>query len=322
MKRAVILLVWLAAGILSVVPAHAQFNGSNLLGDFGVGSGTQPGPGLYAATFYYRYYSDTIKDSSGKRITYSPDAPSSATINAIAPMVWYVSKVKILGANYGFIATVPLLDNALQAPVFNFDQKTGVHLGDMYIRPLDLGWHTPRADYVTGFSLFAPTGKFKWGDTSNTGLGMWSYEVFGGTTVHLDSKKSLNFATTAFWETHSKKRDTNIKVGQVLTLEGGLGKSYLNNSLTFGAAYYAQWKLTSDTPSLYPLDNGGTLDLSQMKHRVFGLGPDVTVPLASKTKLFGFLNVRYFWEMGARTKSQGQGLVLTATFPIPSIKIK
>lgn len=322
MRRAAVAFAFLAAAILPAIPAHAQFNGSNLLGDFGVGSGTQPAPGLYVATFYYRYYSDTIKDSSGKNLIHSADAPPNATINALVPMVWYVSKFKILGANYGFIADVPLVDNALQAPVFNFDQKTGVHLGDMYIRPLDLGWHTRRADYVAGFSLFAPAGKFKWGNTNNTGLGMWSYELFGGTTVHLDSKKSLNFATTAYWETHSKKRDTDIKVGQILTLEGGLGKSYLNNSLTFGAAYYAQWKLTADTPSIYPLDNGGTIDLSQMKHRVYGLGPDVTVPLASKSKLFGFLNVRYFWEMVARTKSQGQGLVVSVTFPIPSIKIK
>ena len=57
------------------------------------------------------------------------------------------------------------------------------------------------------------------------------------------------------------------------------------------------------------------------KHKVFGLGPDVTVPIASKSKLFALVNIRYFWEMGARVKTQGQNLVVTATFPVPSLRL-
>jgi hypothetical protein len=57
------------------------------------------------------------------------------------------------------------------------------------------------------------------------------------------------------------------------------------------------------------------------KHKVFGLGPDVTVPIASKSKLFALLNIRYFWEMGARVKTEGQTLVVTATFPVPSVRL-
>jgi len=55
---------------------------------------------------------------------------------------------------------------------------------------------------------------------------------------------------------------------------------------------------------------------------VFALGPDATLPVATKAKLFALVNVRYLWEMGARSKTQGQGLVVTATFPIPSVKLK
>ena len=31
---------------------HAQFNGHNLRGDFGLRSGSQPDPGFYASAFY------------------------------------------------------------------------------------------------------------------------------------------------------------------------------------------------------------------------------------------------------------------------------
>jgi hypothetical protein len=37
--------------------------------------------------------------------------------------------------------------------------------------------------------------------------------------------------------------------------------------------------------------------------------------------LISLVNVRYFWEAGAQLKTQGQSLVVTAAFPVPSIKI-
>ena len=58
------------------------------------------------------------------------------------------------------------------------------------------------------------------------------------------------------------------------------------------------------------------------KHKVFGFGPDVTLPVASKSKLFALVNIRYLWETGARLKTQGQTLVVTATFPVPSVRLK
>jgi hypothetical protein len=57
-------------------------------------------------------------------------------------------------------------------------------------------------------------------------------------------------------------------------------------------------------------------------HRVFGFGPEVTIPLASKSKLYGFLNLRYFWETGARTTLEGNTFLATFTFPIPSIPLQ
>ena len=99
---------------------------------------------------------------------------------------------------------------------------------------------------------------------------MWTSEPYLGTTVYLDEKRTASLATTAFWEIHSKKEDSNVKVGQILTLEGGAGKSYLGGGLIIGAAYYAQWKLTKDQLREFALPGGGTIDLDfPSKHRVF-----------------------------------------------------
>ena len=46
-------------------PAVAQLSGHNFGGDFGLQSGSQPGPGVYLLTPFARYDTDTITDRSG-----------------------------------------------------------------------------------------------------------------------------------------------------------------------------------------------------------------------------------------------------------------
>ena len=81
--------------------------------------------------------------------------------------------------------------------------------------------------------------------------------------------------------------------------------------------------MTTDKLGTFTLPGGSTFapELNN-KHEVFALGPDITLPVATQAKLYALLNVRYFWEFGARTKTQGPSLVVTATFPIPSVKLK
>ena len=312
-----------ALTLLAAAPAQAQLNGSHSLGDFGVQSGSQPLPGFYAALFYLRYDTDTIKDADGRTIRLSQNSPGSVAIKAAAPMVWYVSKAKLLGANYGAMIVLPWANGVIEAPAFNIGDTIDTSFADMVIRPLDLGWHTTRTDTTTGFQIYVPTGRYERSGSDNIGTGMWTYEPFLGTTVYFDEKRSISLATTAFWELHGDKKDSNVKVGQILTLEGGFGKSYLGGLLIVGAAYYAQWKLTKDQLLEFVLPGGPSIDLDiPGKHKVFAFGPDVTLPVASKSKLFSLVNIRYFWETGARLKTQGQTLVVTATFPIPSMKLQ
>ena len=93
--------------------------------------------------------------------------------------------------------------------------------------------------------------------------------------------------------------------------------------MVIGAAYYAQWKVTQDQLREFVLPGGDEIGLNvPNKHKVFGFGPDVTLPVATKSKLYALVNARYLWETGARVKTQGQTLAVTATFPIPSVKLK
>jgi hypothetical protein len=319
----------IAVLILSAAPAYAQLNGENLLGDMGVKSGTQPEPGLYLGSLYYRYRTETIRNANGDRVTFDPNQRGSQTIHANVPLVIYVSRAKIFGANYGMMAVMPFANGALDAPAFGLTEDASNGPGDAYVMPIQLGWHGSRADVTTGFAFFAPTGRYEVDATDNLGKGMWSYEVSGGTTVFLDRRRTVSLATSAYWETHTKKKDTGdvragnvtltgVRVGQLMTLEGGVGKSFLGGAASVGMAYYAQWKITADRFGV-PVELPG--DPSIDRHRVFAYGPDVTVPIALKSKLISLVNVRYLWETGARIKTEGPSFLLTATFPVPSIKI-
>jgi hypothetical protein len=283
-------------------------------------SGSQPPPGFYLSGLYLRYDADTLRDRDGNSIAIDPEERGSTTANAFAVGLWYVTNLKLLGANYSVMAFPGIADNKFEVPILGFESSATTGFTDLYVQPINLGWHTTRADYTAGFGLYMPTGRYDVNADDNIGLGMWSFEFFGGTTVYFDEAKSWTFATTAFYETHTEKKDTDIKVGDILTLEGGGGKSFLDGALSVGAAYYAQFKVTHDQPGaeIEEVLQGRELG----KHRSFGVGPEVTIPIATSRTYIGAVNARYFWEFGSRTTLEGSTFVLSATFPIPSIPLQ
>ena len=318
-KRQILTLSMLMAMWICVSnPVHAQLSGHNTKGDFGLQSGTQAPPGFYVVPLYYDYSADTLRDGNGDRFDPLGGGGSLDAGAMIVGGLW-VSEKKFLGGTYGFSVWPGVTNNALELPALQTNSKTSTGLADIYIQPVILGWNKAQADFTAGLGIYAPTGEFEAGGDSNRGLGMWSYEIFGGTTLYFDEARTWHFAATAFYETHGEKDGTDIRVGDILTLEGGLGKSFMDGAANAGIAYYAQWKLTDDDFGLgFTPPGGQILD----RHRVYGIGPEITIPLASKSKLYGFLNLRYFWETGARTTLEGDTFLITFSFPVPSIPLQ
>jgi hypothetical protein len=305
--------VFLLVVLSAACAANAQLNGVHVKGDAGLDSGSQAPPGAYWGTFFYWYDTSRINNRSGDQI----NANGSLNIFAGAPLVSIVTQKKFLGASYGFtVIPAAVLNSSLDAP--RFGQNPGAGFGDIYLQPVNLGWKFEHADVVAGFAIYAPTGRYTAGnpDGDNTGLGMWGFEPSIGTTVHLNQDKTWNASALASFEFHTDKRDTSQHVGNILTLEGGLGRSFLKGAAKAGLVYYSQWKLTDDTLTGFPAL------LVQGKNRSTAIGPELTIPLATKSTLYGFFTFRYEFEVYSRTTTQGNAMVISAVFPFKPIKIK
>ena len=89
------------------------------------------------------------------------------------------------------MVVLPFANASLEAPAFGLGETVDTSFSDMLVRPLDLGWHTARADVAAGLQLYVPTGRYEPGGSDNIGKGMWTYEPFVGATVLLRREEDL-----------------------------------------------------------------------------------------------------------------------------------
>jgi len=295
---------------VSPVPSKAQYKGDHIPGFLGLSSGTQAPPGLYLDNLVWVYPTSTIKDNTGNSI----NLPGSLTSTADIILVSAVTNYKLFGANVSGSAAFPFIKNRIQLNSLNVN--TGFAYTDMFIGA-SLGWHLKRADITAGYNLYIPTGRFSQGGTDNTGLGIWGNEFTIGSTVYLDHKKSWTIAANFGLEFHTDKSGTNINVGDLGTVEGGVGKTLYKKVsgpvpmiMNLGVAGYAQFKVTGDSGSDIPPA------LQGYKDRVFALGPEfnIYIPKPQLTLL-----ARYEPEFGARNRAQGQTIVFSIVWVAKSL---
>ncbi len=312
-----ILLSVLACFVLStmaVQKAFSQLKGDKLLGGIGLDAGSQAPPETFTlAVPFYFYDAGSLKNANGNTSIVSPNL--NVFITALGGT--YVSNAKIFGATYGASILLPFIQNRIQGN--NVDSKSSFAFTDIYFQPVQLGWRTKTADFVFNYSVYIPTGSYELGGSSNSGLGMFTNEFSGGTTIRLDPKGSIAFSTLLSYEIHDDKKNTDIKPGDIFSIEGGLGKTWytFNGSkipssiIKWGIIYYAQFKATDDQlpgQTVIPaLNNNSTIYLPGRDH-IYALGLEGNVLLTKSRMLLG---VRWFDEFSAVNRFQGNTAFIT-----------
>jgi hypothetical protein len=125
-----------------------------------------------------------------------------------ANILTWTSPFKILGANYGATILLPFAiadanGAATVEPVLSLGQSnmglrglslgrsaTKGSIGDMYIEPVNIGWHLKQLDAIISSGFFAPSGAYNSQAKLNIGFGHWT-GVFGlGAVAYADPQRT------------------------------------------------------------------------------------------------------------------------------------
>ena len=297
------LIAALVLTIFSSELAWAQLSGQNMRGDTAIGAGSLPESGWSVNAFYSIYDVSDVRDDNGDRILRGTEVENET---AALTLQW-VSTDTIFGARYSVLVSPGWATSRLESPVLT-ENDTNWGLADLYIQPIALGWSFERADYTAGIGVYVPTGRYDIDAADNTGLGAWAIELFAGGTWYLDAAQTWSFAAVGFWETFGDIEDSDQRIGEILTLEGGLGKTV--GDWTCGLAYFGQWKISGDD---LDLDDPAPIPIGN--HEVYGIGPELNYSLQRSGAEAAAFNLRYMRDFGARSMTEGDTLTLSVTFP-------
>ena len=237
MKKSHIAAAVLAA-LGSLFATQALADGHYVPGVEGMQAASVPPPGMYYLGYLVNYQIDDFRAPGS-----SSNLPghNRGTVTALANRFVWVTNHKLLGADYGVEAIVPVMRTSLTINAAGIsDSRSGV--GDVYLGPLVLGWHGPQWDAVAAAGM--------WFDTASTsapaspGKGFKSTMLTGGLTYYFDGAKTVSGAALMRYEFNGRN-SAGMRPGDQLTLEWGLGKSF--GAVSAGLVGYSQWQTTNDS---------------------------------------------------------------------------
>ncbi len=293
MKRVLIVLIF---ALLSAGPLSAQERGQYIPGFTGLNAGVQAPPGWTYANYFIWYPTDRFNNRDGDEVPLNFDLDLLVDFNIVA----YTTQAKILGANYGVTIAVPIANTSVGLARLDNDVTT-FGFADIYVEPINLGWAKPgEYNIKMAYGFVAPTGKFDEDGNDTITTDYWGHEFTFAATRPLGKTKLWQLSVNSNWEFHQKKRHEDVKVGNNMTLEYGIGKTMIKNQgkqlIQLGIVGYGEFQLTNDSGSDVTAINQGNKD------RAFGIGGEFgMIWPVSKVNLF----VRVIPELGTRSRTQG-----------------
>jgi hypothetical protein len=276
--------------------ADAQDLGHKLPGLIGLDAGRVPPPGLYLIDRVVWYGADEVRDRAGNRVPVGD--LGLLGISHAAGLSYTLQR-----GSRSFSATVaaPLARLRLDIhdrPEASFDR---FGLGDIYIQPARLGWRSDQVDVVGSYGLYVPTGTSPLAGGKGLSAGHVTNEFSAGGTIFADRNRTSFLTALASYDLNLRKRGVDITRGDTLQVQGGAGARLLNGIVEAGLAFHGLWQVRDDRGADLPSVLQGARD------RVYGLGPDVAVLLET---IQSQVRVRYEWDMGVRSRPQGNVLVV------------
>ena len=325
------ILISLGFVLVCALNSLAQQKGQWVPGQFGLNAGAIPDPGITYANMVINYSASQLNDSNGNK--FLQNVTGTYSFWADENIIYYVPKHKILG---GYFMPYIVLTGASGSLVADLSPilpgGTGFNLSgggsgfaDLYVQPVNIGWHFKRADFNAGYSFVAPTGRYTAGASDNVGSGYWGNDITTGTTFYITKNKGTSANLATDWEIHGQKtvasavtgQLSKITPGQAFTDEWGLGqvlplKKNMSQLAQLGLVGYDQWQVTSNGGNY--LVAGVPVSASRVPYySVHGIGFQANYILPAKDFLLFF---KYYDEYSAKARVQGRTIVFGGSWTL------
>jgi hypothetical protein len=286
-----------------------------------------PDPGFYGVVYNHFYWSGRLNDASGdairsveigqRRLQTTVDVDIDLKLYALAPVLLWASKFKILGARIGAYVAPTFANSSVGAALATASGRGGeasastFNVGDMYVQPGWLSWGLKHWDLGLSYGFYAPLGAYETESvdlpivgplrveaSDNIGFGYWTHQLQGSSTWYPWEDKRMAVTGAVTYEFHGDKKDFDLKPGQDLSLTWGVSQ-YLplvaDQTLLaeLGFAGYDSWQTTVDH---------GSAASDRQRDQVHALGAQAGLTYLPWMLV---LNVHGFYEYLAKDRFQG-----------------
>ena len=272
-----------ASLIVLAIPgaAHAEEGG---VGHYAPGSFASfvdvlPGEPALGVFNYFAYYNGSANANRQFPIAGQVGLNVDATSYADSFGAFWVTPLKILGANYAPGVAIPFVWNEVSAQVTRpgvgsvqrSDHANG--LGDIEFWPVALSWTAWSTNLHVDFfgGIYAPSGEFQANKLANQGLGYWTFEP-AVLISYLGQKNGIEFSTYIGYDINTRNTATDYQSGQQFHIDVTvaqhfpLGKGFAG----IGANGFYLQQTTADS--------GGGARLGRFEEMTAGVGPVLCTP--------------------------------------------
>jgi hypothetical protein len=307
-------------------PLHGQQKGQWVPGQFGLNAGVIPDAGITYANLVLNYSASQLNDSNGNRILQNVTGTYSFWVDE--NVFQYVPEHKFLGGYFMPYVVLPFASGSLVADINGTNLGAsggGSGLADIYVQPLNLGWHLKRADVNAGYAFTAPTGRYTAGASDNVGSGYWGNNITTGTTFYITKNKGTSANLSTDWEIHGQRKTASIPAGEIsnktpgqtFTIEWGFGqvlplKKDMSMLAQLGLVGYDQWQVSSNGGTIIVAGNPVPASLLPY-YSVHGIGFQANLILPAKDVALFF---KYYDEYRALARPEGRTIVFGGSWTL------
>lgn len=315
LKEGLLLALSIGLGVSLSLSASADEGGTSfwLPGQYGSFAAVPGDPGWSLPLIYYHAPIDA--DGSREfpndgRITLGLDVATDLLLAVptytFAEPVWGGQASISVAGVYGRVDVS--VDATLTGPgggvISGSERDSLTAVGDLF-PSFSVKWNNGVHNTTVYTMLGIPVGSYKAERLSNIGSNHWAADIGGGYT-YLNQETGREFSATAGVTYNFENPDTDYKNGIDSHLDWGASQ-FVSEQWHVGLVGYFFYQLTGDS--------GAGATLGDFKSRVNGIGPQAGYFFPMK-KGQGYLNLKGYWEWGAKHRPEGWNAWLTLAIPL------